>query len=72
MTKIRILLVLTQMQLLAALVSPLRGRDTRRDQRGASGPETAIIVGILAALAIAIGAIIVNKFTGAAEAIPTQ
>lgn len=70
MNEIRNLLL--QMRLMTTLLSPPRDRGARHDQRGASAAETAIIVGILAALAIAIGAIIVNKFTSAAESIPTQ
>ena len=43
----------------------------RRDERGMT-TETVIITAILAALALAVGAIIVTKVTGKAESIPTQ
>ena len=42
----------------------------RRDDRGAFTTETAIITGILAALAVAVGGIIVARATGWAESIP--
>ena len=40
------------------------------DDRGAFTTETAIITGILAALAVAVGGIIVARATGWAESIP--
>lgn len=43
---------------------------TRSDDRGAFTTETAIITGVLAVLALAIGVIITNKATGWANAIP--
>lgn len=43
----------------------------RRDERGMT-TETVIITAILAALALAVGAIIVAKVTSKAESIPTQ
>jgi len=43
----------------------------RRNERGAVTPETVIWTAILAAGAIAIGGIIISKFTGAANSIPT-
>jgi hypothetical protein len=43
---------------------------TRTDDRGAFTTETAIITGVLAVLALAIGVIITNKATGWANAIP--
>ena len=43
----------------------------RRDERGMT-TETVIITAILAALALAVGAIIVTKVTSKAESIPTQ
>ena len=42
----------------------------RSDDRGAFTTETAIITGILAALAVAVGGIIVARATGWAESIP--
>jgi hypothetical protein len=46
-------------------------RDAARDDdRGAFTTETAIITGILAALAVAVGGIIVARATGWAESIP--
>ena len=42
----------------------------RRDERGMT-TETVIITAILAALALAVGAIIVTKVTSKAESIPT-
>ena len=44
----------------------------RQDQRGAMTTETVIIVAIMAALALAVGAIIVAKVTSKAESIPTN
>jgi hypothetical protein len=43
----------------------------RRDERGMT-TETVIITAILAALALAVGAIIVAKVTSKAEGIPTN
>jgi hypothetical protein len=43
----------------------------RRDERGMT-TETVIITAILAALALAVGAIIVVKVTSKAESIPTE
>jgi len=43
----------------------------RRDERGAVTPEQVVLTAIFAAGAIAIGGIIVAKFTGAANSIPT-
>ena len=43
----------------------------RRDERGMT-TETVIITAILAALALAVGAIIVAKVTSKAESIPTN
>lgn len=43
----------------------------RRDERGMA-TETVIITAILAALALAVGAIIVAKVTSKAESIPTE
>jgi hypothetical protein len=40
------------------------------DDRGAFTTETAIITGILAALAVAVGGIIAGKATGWADSIP--
>ena len=42
-----------------------------RGERGAVTPETVILTAVFAAGAIAIGTIIVTKFTGAANNIPT-
>lgn len=44
----------------------------RRDETGALSAEQAIFAAILAAAAIAIGTIIVTKFTGKANSIPTE
>ena len=49
----------------------VRLRDSRDDETGAMTTETAIMTAILAALAIAVGAIIVSKVTSKAESIPT-
>jgi Flp pilus assembly protein TadG len=46
--------------------------DRRRDQRGNITVEMVILIAIFAALAIAIGAIIVSKVTAKANSIPTQ
>ena len=48
----------------------VRTAGARSDDRGAFTTETAIITGILAALAVAIGGIIVGKATGWANSIP--
>ena len=45
--------------------------EVRRDERGMT-TETVIITAILAALALAVGAIIVVKVTSKAESIPTE
>ena len=42
------------------------------DDTGAMTTETAIMTAILAALALAVGAIIVSKVTAKAESIPTE
>jgi hypothetical protein len=46
--------------------------DRRGDDRGNVTVEMVILVAIFAALAIAIGAIIVSKVTAKANSIPTQ
>jgi hypothetical protein len=43
---------------------------TRRDDRGAFTTETAIITGVLAAIAIAVGVTLMTKATNWANAIP--
>jgi hypothetical protein len=48
----------------------VRTAAARADDRGAFTTETAIITGILAALAVAIGGIIVTRANGWAESIP--
>ena len=45
--------------------------DRSRGETGAGVAETVILVAILAAGAIAIGTIIISKFTGKANSIPT-
>ena len=50
----------------------VRLHDTRDDETGAFTTETAIVTAILAALALAVGAIIVTKVTAKAESIPTD
>jgi len=47
-------------------------RRLSRSERGAATTETVIITAIFAALALAVGAIIVAKVTGKAESIPTD
>ena len=47
-------------------------RRLARTERGAATTETVIITAIFAALALAVGAIIVAKVTGKAESIPTD
>jgi len=47
-------------------------RRLARSERGAATTETVIIKAIFAALALAVGAIIVAKVTGKAESIPTD
>ena len=47
-----------------------RTAAARADDQGAFTTETAIITGILAALAVAVGGIIVARATGWAESIP--
>jgi len=56
------------------LTGMLRARlaAARRDERGSPTVETVIIAAIFAALAIAVGAIIVAKVTAKANSIPTQ
>lgn len=49
-----------------------RLHESRDDETGAFTTETAIITAILAALALAVGAIIVTKVTGKAESIPVN
>lgn len=65
-----------EVQLLRAYMSVLSSnlRSTReRDEVGAAEISTIVIItAILAAAAIAIGAIIVTKFTDKANSIPTQ
>lgn len=46
--------------------------DEARREDGGTSIETAIITAILAALALATGAIIVGKVTAKAESIPTE
>jgi hypothetical protein len=48
----------------------VRSAALRSDDRGAFTTETAIITGVLAALAIAVGTIIVTRANGWANAIP--
>ena len=48
----------------------VRTAALRADDRGAFTTETAIITGVLAALAIGVGAIIVSRAEGWANAIP--
>ncbi len=50
----------------------LRLHESRDDETGAFTTETAIVTAILAALALAVGAIIVAKVTAKAESIPTE
>ncbi len=50
----------------------LRLHESRDDESGAFTTETAIVTAILAALALAVGAIIVAKVTAKAESIPTE
>ena len=45
---------------------------TTKDERGSMVTETVILVAIFAALAIAVGAIIVTKVTQKANSIPMQ
>jgi hypothetical protein len=47
-------------------------RRLAHSERGAATTETVIITAIFAALALAVGAIIVAKVTGKAESIPTD
>lgn len=47
-------------------------RRLAHSERGATTTETVIITAIFAALALAVGAIIVAKVTGKAESIPTD
>ena len=47
-------------------------RRLAQSERGAATTETVIITAIFAALALAVGAIIVAKVTGKAESIPTD
>lgn len=46
--------------------------ESRDGETGAFTTETAIVTAILAALALAVGAIIVAKVTAKAESIPTE
>jgi hypothetical protein len=48
----------------------VRTAAARSDDQGAFTTETAIITGVLAVLALAIGVIITNRATGWANAIP--
>lgn len=50
----------------------VRLRASRDRETGGITTETAIITAILAALALAVGAIIVAKVTAKAESIPTE
>ncbi len=50
----------------------VRLHESRDDETGAFTTETAIVTAILAALALAVGAIIVTKVTAKAESIPTE
>ncbi len=50
----------------------VRLHESRDDETGAFTTETAIVTAILAALALAVGAIIVTKVTTKAESIPTE
>ena len=56
---------------LAARLHRLRSEAARGGSRGASAIEWAIITGILAAIAIAVGAVIKNKVSSAANSIST-
>ena len=63
-----------EMQMLMFYLHEMRQSLThgrRRNEQGAVTPETVIWTAILAAGAIAIGGIIITKFTGAANSIPT-
>ena len=66
-----------EIQLLTAYLHAIRATlradpgSSRRSERGAVTPETVILTAVFAAGAIAIGTIIVTKFTGAANNIPT-
>ncbi len=61
-----------EFQLLRAYLHAMRSTLLSvRDERGAVTPETVILTAVFAAGAIAIGTIIVTKFTGAANSIPT-
>jgi len=59
-----------QLAFLLGWIRATTGR-LRRDERGAV-TETVILVAIFAALALAVGAIIVVKVTDKANSIPTQ
>lgn len=50
----------------------VRLHESHDDETGAFTTETAIVTAILAALALAVGAIIVTKVTAKAESIPTE
>lgn len=50
----------------------VRLHESFDDETGAFTTETAIVTAILAALALAVGAIIVTKVTAKAESIPTE
>ena len=55
-----------------ATIAKVKASEPDRDQRGAADLATIVIItAILAAAAIAIGAIIVKKFTDKANNIPT-
>ena len=57
---------------LATATADLRARSRARGERGASEiASTVILIAVFAAAAIAIGALIVAKFTGKANEIPT-
>ena len=65
---------MTEIQIFMSYLHAIRQSLTdgrRRNERGAVTPETVIWTAILAAGAIAIGGIIISKFTGAANSIPT-
>jgi hypothetical protein len=65
--------VLPELVYLNHLMRLLRQRiaEVRHDERGMT-TETVIITAVLAALALAVGAIIVAKVTSKANSIPTQ
>lgn len=69
MSEIHVLIAYLQAMNQTALSTLLPDRD--RDEAGASVAETVILVAIFAAGAIAIATIIISKFTGKANSIPT-